>query len=310
MNTLGLLTYHVSENSACNYHRIANPMRYLTDVKAKVPVLFYNRLLVTHDRLDAIRKRGIKIIIDIDDDVVLGPDHVLYASYKREGMTETLIGNIQRADVVLATNAHLADRVRPYNPNIVLVPNALPFDEDQFTRTEPCEDRKIIYAGGVTHFEDLKIIQSCVPRRHMVIAGNEDRSPHWARIRSLYSFAKFKPVRPVCSYMEVYNGHAISVAPLTDTSFNRSKSNLKALEAGAKGLAFVGSKIHPYENSLDEGVVLLADGKPQWRTILNRLVEDESYRRERAEMLAQHVREHYSLRRINEIRRQVIESFS
>ena len=80
--------------------------------------------------------------------------------------------------------------------------------------------------------------------------------------------------------MDVYNGHAISVAPLVNTSFNRSKSNLKALEAGAKGLAFVGSKVHPYENSLDDGVVLLADGKPQWRTILKRLVEDETYRRE------------------------------
>lgn len=310
MKTLGLLTYHVSENSACNYHRVANPMRYLTDVKAKVPVLFYNRMLVKHDRLDAIRRQGIKIIIDIDDDVVLGPDHLLYASYRRAGVTETLTGNIQRADVVLTTNAQLADRIKPYNPNIVLVPNALPFDEDQFTRTEPYDDRKIIYAGGVTHFEDLKTIQSCVPRDHMVIAGNDDNSPHWARIRSLYSFARFEALRPVCSYMEVYNGHAISVAPLTDTIFNRCKSNLKTLEAGAKGLAFVASKIHPYDNPLDEGAVLLATSKSQWRTMLKRLLEDEPYRRERAALLARHVRENYSLRRVNEIRRQVIESFS
>lgn len=310
MRTLGLLTYHVSENSACNYHRIANPMRYLTDVQAKVPVLLYNRLLVTHDRLDAIRKRGIKIIIDIDDDVVLGTDHVLYGAYQRAGMTQTLIGNIQRADVVLVTNAYLADRVRCYNPNIVVVPNALPFDEDQFTRTEPCEERKIIYAGGVTHFEDLKIIQPCVPREHMVIAGNEEKSAQWAKIRSLYSFARFKAVRPVCSYMDVYDGHAVSVAPLADTMFNRSKSNLKALEAGAKGLAFVGSRIHPYGNATDEGAVLLAGCRSQWRSILRRLVKDEPYCKERADMLAEHVRANYSLRRVNEIRRQVIESFS
>lgn len=76
---------------------------------------------------------------------------------------------------------------------------------------------------------------------------------------------------PLDKYMTAYNGHQIALAPLKDSLFNSCKSNLKALEAGAKGLALVTSKVKPYFNKQDQQMILFAETKEDWRTITQNL---------------------------------------
>lgn len=310
--------FYEKKESACNYHRVRLPMAHLSDeFSAKVPIVFFNRTCnLPHAEVAKMKANGYRVVLDLDDDIVLDQGHILHDHYKAARMTEHLVEIAKLADVVLVTNSFLADRIRPYNRNIVVVPNALPFDSGQFVRTQPDGGRAIVYVGGSTHAQDLELIYPSVPRNQFVIAGyfyvddNDPGSRAWKSIKSLFKFAEFKPLMAVERYMSLYDGKQISVGPLVDNSFNRCRSNLKALEAGAKGLAFVASRVHPYYNGLDQEAVLYANTATEWRRILMKLLTDDGYRRERADLLAAHVREHYDLRRVNRLREQVFQSFS
>lgn len=108
--------------------------------------------------------------------------------------------------------------------------------------------------------------------------------------------------------MEAYDGHSLAVAPLIDSPFNRCKSNLKILEAGAKGLPIICSKVLPYYNPIDESVVSYAETTQDWHTEVKRYLNNPSYREDRGAALAEHVRLHYRMEDANELRRQVYES--
>jgi Glycosyl transferases group 1 len=239
---------------------------------------------------------------------------VLHDTFKKNRCSERLIENIRRADVVTVANPVLAGKLKQFHRNVVVVPNALPFDHGQFSQTSPGKGRKIVYAGGFTHEADLRIIHDVVPRRELVVAGDpgtngEDvASTAWRRIRGMFDCAEFLPLLGVESYMRHYDGRSIALAPLADTPFNRCKSNLKTLEAGAKGLAFVASRVFPYYNAVDKHVVLYASTSAEWRRIFMKLIADPAFRLEQGKVLAEHVRRHYHIERANQLRQQVFES--
>ncbi|CAN7656402.1 glycosyltransferase [Trinickia sp. LjRoot230] len=310
----GNLYFNYDFLSGCNYHRIVLPLAHMPrDFDTKVPVLFFNRLGVEPDTVDRFRARGGRIVIDLDDDIFLPESHPLHAMFKATRCAERLIENIRRADIVTVSNDALASKVAHYHGRVVVIPNALPFDQDQFTRTTPCDRRKIVYAGGFTHEADLLLVRDAVPRSELVIAGDtgtqgkDVASQAWQRIRANFPFAEFQPMLRVDEYMRHYDGKSIALAPLVDTPFNRCKSNLKTLEAGAKGLAFVASRIYPYYNERDKHVVLYASTRAEWRRILLKLTADEALRTDHAQALAAHVRQHYHIELANRIRRQVFE---
>jgi O-antigen biosynthesis protein len=71
-------------------------------------------------------------------------------------------------------------------------------------------------------------------------------------------------------------GHAVALAPLRDTPFNRAKSDLKWLEYSALELPGVFSNITPYATSVEDGVTgLLVDDDPdRWAAAIGRLLDD------------------------------------
>jgi glycosyltransferase involved in cell wall biosynthesis len=313
----GNIYFNYNLHSACNFHRIILPLSNMPPIgNTRTPILFVNRLGVDRQTIDRFRVNGFKVVIDLDDDIWLSPGHLLYDLHKTGGVSELLIQNVRRADVVMVTNPVLATKVAPYHRNIVVVPNALPFDTGQFSRSTFDNGREIVYVGGFGHENDLRIIRDAVPREQFVIAGDpgppfdEVISPSWQRIREAFSFAEFRPALEISQYMQHYDGRCISVAPLVNTDFNRSKSNLKTLEAGAKGLALVASPIHPYYNDVDKGVVLYASNHDEWENILKKLLTDRQFLSERREALMEHVRKYYHIRSANEIRRQVFAMLS
>jgi len=75
--------------------------------------------------------------------------------------------------------------------------------------------------------------------------------------------------------------------PLRDSNFNRSKSWLKGLEYAALGVPFVASPTKPYQKLAELGcgdvVRPTTRSTDAWQRALMRYVEDEEYRRLRAE---------------------------
>lgn len=306
------MTHFVLQGSAetsCGYHRIFLPFTRLK-AELKVPVLVFNRH-VPGGALFLRQKRaeGYRILGDLDDFWDLPPEHYLAAAWKANGTPARIRACLAEADVVTVTNEHLADHVRAVNPHVVVVPNALPFDDAQFTRAASGTST-FVYAAGASHVPDVTPIAAAFDQDTVVLAGYEERHPEWQRMHRLVPRATRRPMRRITEYMAAYDGHLAALAPLAANEFNRCKSNLKMLEAGAKGIPLLASDVTPYRSGSDAHCVMLATTAEEWKANMRVCL---AYPRLAAEMgaaLAAHVREHYHLDRVNEVRRQIVESFA
>ncbi len=296
--------------SGCDYIRIQLPFSYL-DVKPKPKnkVFIFNRVACTslQDVIER-KKNGVKIICDMDDHFILDDDHYLKKAYDN-GMADTLRAHVEIADIVTCSTRHLADKMLPFNRNVEVVPNALPFDRGQFTMSPDVNSQStFVYVAGSSHLHDLKLIEGVDRHRDITLAGYSPSDDNWNKMRDVMPGARLKGVKENYSYMHLYDGHRCSIAPLRGTPFNACKSNIKVLEAGAKGIPIITSRVAPYFNGVDHERVLYAESIHDWRKHMTRIRTDKYYAREKGMELAEHVREHYQLSKANEIRRQIIES--
>lgn len=302
------ISVDVKQGTSCDYHRMILPYSRIF-AETRVPIIVFNRL---HSRgvgfLQRVKAEGGKIIADLDDLPELDPTHYLFDRYAANGTSQKIIDSVLLADTVTVTTTHLAEEVKKYGVDkrrIAIVPNALPFDTDQFVRNTRF-DEGLIYAAGASHYRDARLLPTGLPQ--LTFAGYEEGHPEWVKIRALHPHAAYKVHMPLDSYMSVYEGHKIALAPLRESRFNACKSNLKMLEAGARGLAFVASPEPPYNDFRDMGYVLHAPSRGAWGALTTRLLQDPNMLDDWAQTLAQHVREQYQLDRANKIRRHIIES--
>ncbi|VGQ11796.1 hypothetical protein SB5439_04996 [Klebsiella variicola] len=296
-------------NSAvsCDYHRIYLPFKYL-EAKAKNPVFYFNRLpSIAIDITTAMKKLGVKLVCDVDDYWILDETHFLYKAYIESGVAKKMVNILSKADVVTTTTPELATKIREFNKNVVVIPNALPFDDGQFTRSPEKESgSEFVFVGGGSHRRDLSLITT--KQDKLTIAGYSDVD-EWNRIASDFpKTTKFDEGKPSAEYMSLYDGHKVAIAPLITNAFNVCKSNLKVLEAGCKGLPIITSKCLPYFNSVDKNVVIYAANKSDWAYQMHKLSKNPNYAEDVGERLAEHVRKHYQIKKANLIRKQIIES--
>lgn len=306
------LRVDAGDRTSCGYHRLGLPYADRGFYHPKVPVFVFSRLpTIGEAETLHLKRRGWRLVMDIDDYWYLPRDHYLASAYRMNRTPERTEWLIRNADAVTVTHAKLAYEVGKFNRNVVVVPNALPFDEGQFCRGEQPMDRaRFVYAAGISHRPDMLMIREALNRPDVTLAGHVPGNREWEMVAHAIPNAQRAVAKPLHKYMHLYHGHNVSLAPLAANQFAWCKSNLKVLEAGAAGLAAIASDTHPFNNTLDSNVVTLASTPADWRTAMDAFRQDMGLVRERAQALAEHVREHYQLRDANEIRRQVIESFT
>lgn len=305
------LTLDAAGTNSCTYHRLTLPFGEM-DVAPKVPVFVFNRRASCGVAgLLRLREKGVRLIADVDDYWVLDQTHYLFGHFQRDGITRDTIACLTLADLVMVTNEVLADEVRTLNRNIVIVPNALPFDSGQFVGNRGAQGRTFfVYAAGASHCDDMLTYRAAFESSHVTIAGWTKTHPEWSRVSKNFPRTPTANERPVSDYMRVYDGHSAALAPLVDSRFTRCKSNLKTLEAGCKGMPIIASRVHPYWNARDRDFVLYAENGAEMKAHMDRLERDPTFTRETGEALAEHVRRSYSLDAANEIRRQILMRFS
>nr|DAY73610.1 MAG TPA: hypothetical protein [Caudoviricetes sp.] len=306
--------------SGCDYHRIVLP--YANNKFApKENVLIFNRVFSGGaDEVRRAKAKGYKIVVDLDDYYELNRDHYLAKHFTEHA--KVIIEMVKLADIVTVTTEYLAYKLRHLNRNIVVIRNALPFDELQFTLSQDrTSSTPIVWAGGASHEKDLSLVANSFPGGLFTIAGYEIYPAakfgsieclvhsEWAKVMAKFPASNFiKGIRDLNSYMNVYNGHKLVIAPLVGNEFNACKSNLKTLEAGAKGLPIICSKVLPYYNPIDAKVVVYAENHAEWKSEVDKFLKNPTYMEDKGEALAEHVRLHYNLKDANELRRQVVES--
>ncbi|MBB2188287.1 glycosyltransferase [Gluconacetobacter liquefaciens] len=235
---------------------------------------------------------------DLIDGIRVSPAPVARIERMYDDMQRTL----RRCDFGIATTDTLADRMRPFTPLTVTIPNI--HDQPTLERSRQAARRRaatppdglvrIGYAtGSRTHQRDFA---RALPGLLAVMARRPDvrlvlfREPGGGR--PLLLTEEFPPLHARAAQIEWRDMVGldalpdelarldISIAPLeTGNPFCEAKSELKFFEAALAGTCTVASPTAPFRAAIRDGVTgLLADSDAEWEDTLTRLVDDPALR--------------------------------
>ena len=235
-------------------------------------------------------KNNIKLILDIDDWWVLPRSHANRNAQK----TQDIIWTLKIADEIHTTNAYLAEKVQKENPYVPIwiLPNAIDNRRTQWEDIEKEEGFNVGYMGALHHDEDLTY-------NRINLAGlNSYSIPYYKeRLNASNEFER----ADWSDYGKLYKKIHVSIAPLAPSTFNKCKSNLKALEAGFTKTCIIAQDMHPYTPFLNESNSILCKGPAHWEQELKNL--DPERCKALAEQLHKDV-QFYSIENINNTRQQ------
>lgn len=107
--------------------------------------------------LDYCKEKNITTIMDIDDHWDVGPQHPLYLTNKAMKVPEKIIENIKRFDYVTTTTEIFANKIKKYNKNVLVFPNAVDPTEDQYSSVKNPSDRiRFGFVMGSAHEKDMQ----------------------------------------------------------------------------------------------------------------------------------------------------------
>lgn len=321
--------------SGCGYHRLMLPVSFMpkeygriTDTiteeeleEKKYDIVYVNRVWEKDDLIELRKKYGFKLVVDVDDYWILNHDHLMFDSFNETGFASKLIKYMKEADLVTCTHDRLAEAICVHNQNVIITPNAIPYNQGQFNGERVATDAvKIFWAGGITHDQDLKILEGPMKKVsgnvQMILGGfsdsNETERYYWGRMANYFTNEKklphtiFRGVE-VFQYYDLFKYADIMLIPLVKNNFNKYKSNIKILEAAGKAVPVVVSAVHPYLG-FPEDIVNYVKDRSDWNKYIDRLVNDKDLRDEQGQRLLEYCHKNYNFNEINKVRQNAFQS--
>lgn len=237
----------------------------------------------------AAKKMGKRVIVEGDDDYINIPEK--NSGYQYYKPRQPIIEEMMRvADGLTVTTESLKNVYLQYNKNIQVVQNT--FDVELYEVTPPiqflyiCDNKRqqisieqfverragkkfICWAGSPTHQEDMELVLSSLEEilkrddvilgmcayvhGHMMAYYPSDKLYCFGVVPSIGWYSMLKFLQP-----DVWLG------PVVENEFNRSKSNIKYLEAALMGSMFVGSDFDTYNQTELEGFLAKNNGNKDW----------------------------------------------
>lgn len=176
-----------SDNDGVGYYRTLNPHFCMADPEIKIEIrllsdpslplldpkflrhydiIFFNKMIPFAEQkhiyrfYELCKLHNIKLVYDIDDYWILDSTHINYKNWTKNKSGEKVEEVLRNVDVVTTTTSIFADRIRKINPNVVVLPNALNIEEQQWRSQKTESDRiRFIWGGGISHMVDLRLIQ-------------------------------------------------------------------------------------------------------------------------------------------------------
>lgn len=113
--------------------------------------------------LDFCKANNIVTIMDIDDNWDVGPQHPLYLSNKAIKAPEKITTNFKKVDYVTTTTEIFASKIRKYNKNVFVYPNAIDPEEDQYKAIKnPSTRIRFGFIMGSSHEKDMEQFKGVV----------------------------------------------------------------------------------------------------------------------------------------------------
>jgi hypothetical protein len=262
--------------------------------------------VVVESLLRRVRARGIKLVYDIDDNLL--DRHPVPKVEAGVGRHRRAVRSLLRAaDHVTVSTPLLRDRVQGLCQAVTVLPNML---EDR--RIGPVLDRPpgprlhIGYFGTFTHLRDLMAVVGPIraalsqlsERPLLSLCGISDDP----RLPDLFAdMADVTLVPPTGDYESFLRlirtlDWDIGLAPLAGGAFEAAKSDIKFLEHGAFGIAGLYAA-HPAYAAVQDGVTGLVAAPDGWTAALLRLAGDTGLRRRIVQSAGRFVRQERMLAR-------------
>jgi 2-polyprenyl-3-methyl-5-hydroxy-6-metoxy-1,4-benzoquinol methylase len=253
------------------------PEEALTPMLADAP-----RLAVLHrplllgsagiNRVRALLEKGYLVVSEFDD-------HPSFMQDRGVNLDELL--TFRAVHAVQTSTAALADTLRPQNPEIGMFPNGV--FELPAPRNFNDPAHLTLFFGALNRGPDWAPL---MPALNEVARAVGDR----LRFHVVYDEAffdgldtphkKFDPMADYASYMRMLGDAEIAFMPLADTPFNRAKSDLKFIEAGAARVAALASEV-VYGGTIEDNKtgLIFRDGMELRSALLRLLAYPEASRR-------------------------------
>lgn len=362
LNRAMKVQFVVQPKSGLSYHRIINPMDFLQwdegdsgqllwviedeHLIGDGDILYFNKLIgMDEKQLLALKKKGMKIVVDVDDSWDLPISHPFYKTWEARGNREKVIANFKLADLVICATMKLQDKVRPYNKNTVVIPNAFPFGHDVYVPNPgPRQKMSFIYVAGATHLPDVELLKGKFKRiggenfirdnAEFILAGYEPtivskyktkqdyeaRNGNtvqvkvqnvWDRMANIFSQTnahRLLPATNLDEYINYYDQADVALVPLCATEWNSYKSELKIVEAAVKGIPVICSNVEPYNKLIPCEGVMWVNHPDDWIKYFRYCIKNPNFVKEQGHRLHEWVKDEYDLIKWNETRKQLFKS--
>jgi processive 1,2-diacylglycerol beta-glucosyltransferase len=325
----------ITDNTGLQYHRQISPHVVLDSItgggainvtstsnfdlypdeklKDQQIVIFLRAISMNRKSAEVVKRcnrHGCKVILDIDDYWNLPSDHGMFR-YKPPFYEINTIEAIEAVDLVTTTTKFFAKIIKPFNRNVVMLPNCIDMEQNQW-KSEKVKDDQVRFGwvGGVWHKEDIALMEDSfhylysdrsIDNYNICLGGWND-NPEYRAIELMMSAngrSKDKYLRisgtDYNNYGMIYDYLDVAIVPLRNNMFNNCKSPLKMLEAGAKGCAVIASDIQPY-NVFPLSCyypIKTYDNKKGWYRAIKHLTREKRMREDLAANLKEYVEKEY-----------------
>lgn len=261
--------------------------------------------------LKIFRERQLKIIYDLDDDIWSVPPYNPAFKVMKQWIPGYEICS-SMADLITVSTQHLRIVIQKALgrkcPPVEVLENAVDFSwfrplSDKYRRKR---NGKLVvgWAGTNTHIGDIdRVIQmmpSVLSENQNVdfeIIGHEPSETlkgYGDRVRERY----FVPIAEFGSSWAGWQWD-ISMAPLAENDFNRSKSNIKLLEAAALKIPCLASNFGEYSKFMNHSIMLkrycACTTAKEWKSKLTDLIRNDDLRKKVGEEMHRVAMEHYNI---------------
>lgn len=257
------------------------------DVDTDILVLQRPLQRVLADAIPFFQKKGITVVVDIDDDFTcLHPNHLARMAYEPRLSPDSNWNHLKRAcgraDLVTCSTPALAAR-HGGRGHAAILPNCVP--ESLLATPRDHDDRTVGWSGYTTfHPRDLTVTRGGVAAaiketetRMLVVGSGHD-------VKKEMGLANEPDVDgpyPLDEYPQGISKFTVGIVPLLGSKFNEAKSYLKGMEYAAVGVPFVASPTSEYQRLSMQGIGLLAEPKSKaWKKQVKLLLTNAELREE------------------------------
>ena len=261
----------------------------------------------------AFLPRGVPVVSDYDDAV--------FHRYDRHprGIVRAFLGKkinhvMATSDLVLAGNPYLADHAqRASASQVEIVPTVVDLHTYELRAEAVTKDKlRVGWIGTPQTWQALaqpvhKVLDPVLEEKNaLFVAVGAGMQPETSGTLKILPWAEDTEVAMI-------QGMDIGVMPLPNTPWTRGKCGYKLIQYMACGLPVVASPVGVNRDIVEDGVNgFLAENDDEWRTAIEKLLDDPALRRQMGAAGRRKVEEQYSLQvwgpRVAQMLRRVVEN--